>query len=92
MNWHWTSFLMSGTEGGNSHLAPEDLAESESTSTQAVKRVREHLIPDIVSRLRYLSGSLDGTVEVGDYEDIFGKGNRDQENSSNSMPTDPIFQ
>ena len=90
---HWTSFLMSisETECRNSLLPPEDLVECEcEASTQAVKRVKEHLIPDIVSRLRYLSGSLDGTVEIGDYEDIFGKGNQDQEKTTNIKPPVPL--
>jgi hypothetical protein len=36
------------------------------------QRVKEHLIPDMVSRLRYLSGVLDGTIDSNDYDEIFG--------------------
>jgi hypothetical protein len=37
-----------------------------------IQRIKEHLIPDIVSRLRYLSGTLDGTIDLNDYEETFG--------------------
>lgn len=53
-------------------LNPEPLVPSSVDETLAFQRVKEHLIPDMVSRLRYLSGVLDGTIDSNDYDEIFG--------------------
>ena len=60
----------------------ENINESESNERQEVKklidkdisveRIKDHLLPEIVSRLRYLSGVLDGTVDISEYEETFG--------------------
>jgi hypothetical protein len=67
---HWTNLLSPPVSASASGL-PESSAEGEE-SPMAIKRVKDHLIPDMVSRLRYLSGVLDGSIDSNDYEDIFG--------------------
>lgn len=44
------------------------------TNDITAQRIKEHLLPEIVSRLRYLSGVLDGTIEISEYEETFGSG------------------
>jgi hypothetical protein len=62
----WTNIVAASSN------TTESLSSGEGEDLVTIQRIKEHLIPDIVSRLRYLSGTLEGTIDLNDYEETFG--------------------
>lgn len=73
----WTMLVLNSSGSSMSNIAEDK------DNPMTIQRVKDHLVPDMVSRLRYLSGVLDGTIDLKDYDEIFGS---DSLGSSNVLP------